>query len=190
MRQMYNIPLGSAVFNKRQTRNAITSAEIDRMYRNVTGGMGHYAGQMLPGIFGGGLGPTFGGAPGGAPGGQYSVQPPRSQPLPPGPGGDDFDEDDIDLPLEDLLPGLGRPASGWPPDPVDTTPWWQQQIQMPYSPKFPPNQVPIDPRAVHGIPGNPHRRDLWMEQFRQKLKHRLFPKSKPTPIPERPSELF
>ena len=181
MRQMYNIPLLSAGLNRRQTRNAITSAEVDPIYRNVSGGLGHYAGQMLPGIFGGGGQGQFSIPPGGGP-------------------GPDPVEEEREIELEDLLPGLlpqgpnnPRPAGGWPPDPAaPVPPWWQQQIQQPPSPNDPPpNAVPIDPRAVGGVPGNPHRRDIAVDRLREKLKHLMFPKTKPGyKAPEQPGELF
>ena len=67
MRKMYGVPLLRAAFNQDETRRAITASEIDRMLRNVGTGIGDYAGQLIPNIFGGG-------------GAQYSLPPGQIEP--------------------------------------------------------------------------------------------------------------
>ena len=86
MRDMYGVPLLKAAFNQGETRRAITAAEVDRMLRNVGTGIGDYAGQLIPEMFGG------------AGGAQYSVPPDQVEPR--------------RIQIDDLLPAKPR---GLPP---------------------------------------------------------------------------
>ena len=53
VRGLYGIPFSRAIFNQDETRRAISASEIDRMFRNVGTGIGNYAGQLIPSMFGG-----------------------------------------------------------------------------------------------------------------------------------------
>ena len=84
MLKAYGMSPFRAAFNRGPAERSITSAEIDRIFRNVSGGLGHYTG-MIPSLFGDGP----------AAGGQWSVppHPPGSYGPPPrGTSQDAFDE--------------------------------------------------------------------------------------------------
>jgi len=90
MSQMYGLPLYQLLGKTRrgQAGTAITSAELDRMYRNVSGGLGYYGGQLQD-MFGGGgqLQDMFGGVPGFAQGGDFMTNGPQMIMVGDNPGG-------------------------------------------------------------------------------------------------------
>ena len=104
MLKAYGMNPFRAIFNKDEAERSVTSAEIDRIFRNVSGGLGHYTGSMIPGLFGGGDGPVAGG--------QWSV-PPRTR----GPGGTLGGQypPDTSVPGGTHTIGPGHPAFPYPP---------------------------------------------------------------------------
>jgi len=52
MRKLFDVPLRKAIFNRDETRRAITASEVHRMLGNIGTGLGDYAGQLIPSMFG------------------------------------------------------------------------------------------------------------------------------------------
>ena len=177
MSQMYNFPLYKLLGRNRpgQAGTAIGSAELDRMYQNVSGGLGYYGGQLLPEMFG-----TI---PGFARGGDFMTNGPQMIMVGDNPGGrervqidpmagppdidPDFDpfppdhEDPIPIPAKDVLPGIfgpgmppPRPGAGqsvWP-DWDDIRPPGQMPFPDYPRPAFLPGQPPYLPEPAWGGP--------------------------------------
>jgi len=169
MSQMYDLPLYKLFGRTRQGQagTAIGSAELDRMYRNVSGGLGYYGGQLLPNMFGGNAGgPQFSVGPGGG-------APAFPGPDPgPGPGG--------------YVPGPGHPGYGGPvTPPAGITPGAQRQFDQgnPFDAldelpePFDPNAAPVNQQRWGGNPVNPLKRRV-LNWFRGRPNPPLPPKVK------------
>ena len=165
MSQMYNLPLYKLLGRNRQGQagTAIGSAELDRMYQNVSGGLGYYGGQLLPEMFG-----TI---PGFARGGDFMTNGPQMIMVGDNPGGrervqidpmagppdidPDFDpfppdyEDPIPIPAKDVLPGIFGP--GMPPP----RPGAGQSVWPDWDDIRPPGQMPLPPARLAFLPGQP-----------------------------------
>ena len=149
MLKAYGMSPFRALFNRDEAERSATSAEIDRIFRNVGGGLSHYTG-MIPSLFG------VGGS-----GGQWSV-PPQSPgdagPPPEGISQDAFDEfnrgnpfpqaDEADEfmrpapPPQPLPPGMlpGGPANPWPGRAGN--PKWNLLRKLGFGPKLPKKKPP------------------------------------------------
>lgn len=166
--KMYNMPLGSAYFNKPQAHMAAGMAEIDRIFRNVGSGIDYYAGQLMPfSMLPGAGGPQFSVPPGGG-------APAFPGPDPgPGPGG--------------YVPGPGHPGYGGPvTPPAGITPGAQSQFDQgnPFDAldelpePFDPNAAPVNQQRWGGAPVNPFKRRV-LNWFRGRPNPPPPPKVKP-----------
>ena len=112
MLEMYGLPRLKALFNPKKAKTAIGSAELNRMYQNVSGGLGYYGGQLMQDMFGG-IGT----------GGAQSYLPPQTDPytgVPPF-SRDQFEDARMQQPVGArpgvqppwMLPPGGLPAGGF-----------------------------------------------------------------------------
>lgn len=192
MLKAYGMSPFRAAFNRDEAERSITSAEVDRIFRNVGGGLSHYTG-MIPSLFG--VGDS---------GGQWSVPPqPRGSggpplggyPLPP----------DTSVPGGTHTIGPGHPAYPYPPGDAGPPPHGISQDafddfnrgrpgpQADEAEDFmrpaPPPQ-PLPPGMLPGGPANPWPGRMQNPKWRLLRKLGFGPKLPKKKPPAGPSDLF
>ena len=133
----HNLGLG-ALFKPEQATMAVGMAELDRMYRNVSQGLDHYAGQLMPWSM-------LGNIPGGPGTAQYSVPPGQVEPR-------RIEFDDV-LPVapRGLPPGTANPDNlirpkvpGYPATDPTAGGLGGPFVPGPGNPQYPPSQAQQD----------------------------------------------